>query len=289
MARVSGALIAGSSSESSPPKQSGRRHMEVTEVRTLNVLRLGLLPLALLLGGTTLAAAPVQVLLPEGSTRGFLRIRSPEGARLGHGELVQRMRGNDLESHLVLSFDDGSIYDEVTAYSQHGVFRLDAYRLTQRGPSFPGAEIAFDRKTGRYQAKVRGRIGAAEEQASGEFEMPTDLYNGMALTLLKNLPPGKGVTAQLAAFTPKPRLLRMELRREGEDRVVFGGNAKQATRLLVNLNVGGLTGVVASLMGKTPPDLRYWLVPGEVPAFVRFEGAMFLNGPVWRVEMAGVD
>jgi hypothetical protein len=263
--------------------------MEVTEVRPLNVLRLGLLPLALLLGGTMLAAAPVQVRLPEGATRGFLTIRSAEGARLGHGELVQRMRGDELESRLVLSFDDGSIYDEVTAYSQHGVFRLDAYRLTQRGPSFPGAEIAFDRKTGRYQAKVRGRIGAAEEQASGEFEMPTDLYNGMALTLLKNLPPGKGVTAQLAAFTPKPRLLRMEFRREGEDRVVFGGNAKQATRLLVNLNVGGLTGVVASLMGKTPPDLRYWLVAGEIPAFVRFEGAMFLNGPVWRVEMAGVE
>jgi hypothetical protein len=46
---------------------------------------------------------------------------------------------------------------------------------------------------------------------------------------------------------------------------------------------------VARLIGRTPPDLRYWLVPGEVPAFARFEGAVFLNGPVWRVEMAGVD
>jgi hypothetical protein len=25
-------------------------------------------------------------------------------------------------------------------------------------------------------------------------------------------------------------------------------------------------------IGKIPPDLRYWLVPGEAPAFVRFEG-----------------
>jgi hypothetical protein len=55
------------------------------------------------------------------------------------------------------------------------------------------------------------------------------------------------------------------------------------------LELGGVTGVVASLIGKTPPDLRYWLVGGDIPAFVRFEGAMFLNGPVWRVEMAGVD
>jgi hypothetical protein len=50
-----------------------------------------------------------------------------------------------------------------------------------------------------------------------------------------------------------------------------------------------VTGVVASVIGKTPPDLRYWLALGDVPAFVRFEGAMFLNGPVWRVEMAGVE
>jgi hypothetical protein len=81
----------------------------------------------------------------------------------------------------------------------------------------------------------------------------------------------------------------MELHREGQDRTALGGDPKPAVRYLVNLEVGGVTGVVASLIGKTPPDLRYWLVGGDIPAFVRFEGAMFLNGPVWRVEMAGVD
>jgi hypothetical protein len=81
----------------------------------------------------------------------------------------------------------------------------------------------------------------------------------------------------------------MQLHREGEDRAVFAGEARQTIRCLVHLEVGGVTGVVASLIGKTPPDLRYWLVAGEIPAFVRFEGAMYLNGPVWRVEMAGVE
>jgi hypothetical protein len=47
--------------------------------------------------------------------------------------------------------------------------------------------------------------------------------------------------------------------------------------------------VIASLLGKSPPDLRYWLVTGDVPAFVRFEGAMFLNGPVWRLELTTVE
>jgi hypothetical protein len=234
-------------------------------------------------------AAPVSVRLPEGPTRAFLNIRSVDGRRIGHGELVQTVRGDQIDNRLVLRFDDGSMYDETTTFSQHGTFRLEAYRLSQRGPSFPGAEIAFDRKSGHYQAKVREQMGAREARASGDFAMPADLYNGMTLTLMKNLPPGRGASVQLVVFTPEPRLLRMEIRAEGEDRIVFAGDPKLATRLLVDLAIGGVSGVIASLIGKTPPAVRYWLVPGPVPAFARFEGAMFLNGPVWRVDMGGVD
>jgi hypothetical protein len=242
-----------------------------------------------LLVAAPLGAGTVRVRFHEGVTRGFLAIRTPSGDLLGHGELRQKPRGDEVDSRLLLQFKDGSVHDELTTYSQRGVLRLESYKLTQRGPSFPGTEVAFDRKTGRYQAKTRERPGGPEDTASGELEMPPDLYNGMALLVLKNMAPGERVTGRLAAFTPKARLIRMELSREGEDRVVFAGDAKQATRHLVNLEIGGVTGVVASVMGKTPPDLRYWLVLGEIPAFVRFEGAMFLNGPVWRVEMAGLE
>ena len=41
--------------------------------------------------------------------------------------------------------------------------------------------------------------------------------------------------------------------------------------------------------GRTKGMPTHKVALGDVPAFVRFEGAMFLNGPVWRVEMAGVD
>ena len=255
----------------------------------MRLIRSGLLVLLPLVCPTAVNAAPVRVRFHEGITRGFLAIRTPQGERIGHGELTQKPRGDEVDSRLLLQFKDGSVHDEATTYSQRGVFRLEAYRLTQRGPSFPGAEISFDRKSGRYQAKTRDRAAASEETASGEFDMPADLANGMALLMLKNLTPGERTTAQLAAFTPKPRLLRMDLHQEGEDRVVFAGDAKQAARYLVNLEIGGVTGLVASVIGKSPPDLRYWLALGEIPAFVRFEGAMFLNGPVWRVEMAGVE
>jgi hypothetical protein len=57
---------------------------------------------------------------------------------------------------------------------------------------------------------------------------------------------------------------------------------------VLEIPAGGLKGAVATLIGKDPPDLRYWLVAGSVPVFVRFEGPMFLNGPMLRIEQTTV-
>src|SRR5688572_26733048 len=245
--------------------------------------------LLLLLCFTVAAAEPVKVRLNEGASRGFLVLSQPGGPSLASGELRQKPVGRLLESRLFLNFKDGSRYDETVTYSQAGVFRLEAYRLVQHGPSFPTTEISFDRKSGTYRARTQEKKGDEEKTASGTLEMPVDLHNGMALTLLKNLPAGTGVTGQMAVFTPKPRLIRMELTAEGEDKVRAGGDTKTATRYLVNLEVGGVAGVVASVLDKDPPDLRYWIVTGDVPAFARFEGPMYLNGPVWRIEQTALE
>jgi hypothetical protein len=50
------------------------------------------------------------------------------------------------------------------------------------------------------------------------------------------------------------------------------------------MDLKGLTGVVATLIGKDPPDLRYWLTAGPAPGFLKLEGPMFLKGPKWRIE-----
>lgn len=257
----------------------------------MRALLIGMLGLAIAswgLGCAEVDAEPIRVRLSEGNTRGFLVLRRPGGPAIAHGELRQKPSGPLIESRLLLNFRDGSLYDEAVTFSQQDVFRLEAYRLVQRGLSLPRAEISFDRRSGHYQARIQEKREGPEKSASGPLEMPADLYNGLALVLLKNLPIGHG-TGQMVVFTPKPRLIRMELTAEGEDQVVAGGESKKATRYLVNLDVGGLTGVIASLIGKEPPDARYWLVAGEVPAFARFEGALYLNGPVWRIELTGVE
>jgi hypothetical protein len=81
----------------------------------------------------------------------------------------------------------------------------------------------------------------------------------------------------------------MNLISEQEEVVRLGGATRPVRRYLVKLEVGELTGVLASLIGKDPPDVRYWLAVGEVPAFIRFQGAMYLKGPVWRLELTTLE
>lgn len=238
----------------------------------------------LVASSSSAAGEPIKVHLREGNARGFLVLHTAEGAPIAYGEFRQKPAGAMIESQLVLRFGDGSLRDEVATFSQAGHFRLEAYRLVQRGPSFPTTEISFARRTGQYTARTQEKKGDEEQTASGALEMPTDLYNGMAITLLKNLPVSGRAAAQMAVFTPKPRLIRMTLARETEVAARVGPERTSINQYLVKLEVTGITGVVASLLGKEPPDARYWFAAGDVPAFVRFEGAMYLHGPIWHLE-----
>ena len=105
-------------------------------------------------------AAPVSVRFTEGVMHGFPVLRSAQGERLASGELTQVARGDVVESRLVFRFQDGSLYDETVLFSQRGVFKIDKYRLVQRGPSFPeSVEASIDRATGNYGEIFERNVG----------------------------------------------------------------------------------------------------------------------------------
>jgi hypothetical protein len=225
-------------------------------------------------------AAPVAVRYVEGISHGFLVLRSGRGAPLAHGQLIQMVRGERVESRLSFNFVDGSLYDETVTFTQHSVFRLVAYRLIQRGPAFGEAssEVTFDRDSGRYRAS------SGDKSAEGSLDLPEDIYNGMIGMLVRNLPAGGRATGHLMAFTPKPQLVRSEIAPEGEEKFTVGDATHTSVRYLIKLEVPGLKGAIATLIGKDPPDLRYWVSSGVAPAFLKFEGAMYLKGPIWTIE-----
>jgi hypothetical protein len=233
---------------------------------------------------STLAAAPVEVRLVEGTAHGLMLVRSVSGDIVGHGDFLQAAHSDRVESRLVLRFKDGSLHDETVAFSQQRLFTLLNFRLVQRGPSFPETlEVALDRKTGSY--KVHSTRNGKEEASSGSIELPLDVYNGMVPMILKNLVSAASETVHIVAFTPKPRVIELELVPTGNQPLVAGESSRQGTRYALKPKLGPILRAFATLLGKAPPDQECVILTEDVRAFVRCDGPLYLKGPVWRIEM----
>jgi hypothetical protein len=245
-----------------------------------------LILLAALLWHRPLAAAPVPVRFTEGSLHGFLVLSTSREVLLASGDLLQVVRGEEVKSRLVFRFKDGSVLDETVVFTQRNVFTMQSYRLVQRGPAFPeDTEISLERTSGKYHVKTRARKDGREKVLDGTLDLPLDVSNGMVLTLVKNLSAGAGETVHMVAFTPAPKLIKLEMAPGGEQKILVGGTEKTATRYVLKPILGTWLTIFASLLGRMPPDNHAWIVTADVPAFVKFEGPLYMNGPVWRIEL----
>ena len=239
--------------------------------------------IALSLGaGGAARAEPVPVRFVEGVTRGFLTVHTLDGKSLGQGDITQLSRNGRLESRMVLRFLDGSLHDEEVVFTQNKVFALVTYKLTQRGPSFPEAiQVSLTRETGEYV--VQSRKGDKDQEDRGKLEVPPDTYNGLLLTLVRNLPSGQSASVHLVAWTPKPRLIGLDITPAGEDPGKVGAETRPSRRYQMRPRLGLLLGTAAKIMGKTPPDQFCWVLADPVPAFVACEAPLASGGPIWRI------
>jgi hypothetical protein len=242
--------------------------------------------LGLLLAPIAASAAPVAMRFPEGPAHGFITLSDLATEKpIGHGEVIQWNERRAIASRLVIRFDDGSLYDEIVRFEQRPAFRVLSYQLTQKGPSFPDdSRIEFDR-SGKYNVRQKPH-GEDEKTASGTTEIPDDVSNGMTSVLAKNLPSGAAAATHLMTFTPEPLVLDLAISRDGAAKYSVGGVASEARRFLIKPTVPGVKGVLAAVAGKQPPEVHMWIAPEPAPVLVRFEGALFVNGPPWLIELS---
>jgi hypothetical protein len=240
----------------------------------------------LLRPGLTLAE-PVPVKFPEGLVHGFLVLRTTDGTAVADGDLIQFARGDQVTSRLVFRFKDGSLRDETAVFSQRQGFRLVRDHLVQKGPTFPQPlDMSIECSSGQVTVRYTDDHGQQKVETE-RMELPPDLANGIILTLLKNVrPDAVPPTLSMVANTPtKPRLVKLNVSNAGDEAFSTGGMSRKATHYIVKIEIGGLSGLIAPLVGKQPPDTHVWVLGGDAPAFVKSEGPLFLGGPIWRIEL----
>lgn len=229
----------------------------------------------------SLIAEPISVRYVQGSSHGFATLRTLDGVTIATGESTQTVRRGRVTSRLVFRFTDGSIDEDTTVFTQQGVFRLISDHHIQRGPSFPNPiDFLIDMASGDLTSKAEhGRV------SKQHMDLPADVSNGLPPNLLMNLRPGISET-KIAYVAPgkKPRLVHISIKPEGTLPFRVGAFRRKATDFKLHVELGGVTGAIAPIIGKQPSDYHIWLQDGAPPVFVREEGPLYEGGPIWRIE-----
>jgi hypothetical protein len=237
--------------------------------------------------GPNAAAEPVPVRHVEGTVHGFLELRSEEGRALASGDFVQIAHGDQVTLHTLFNFKDGSIDDETTVFSQRRNFQLITDRHVQKGPSFPHPiDMLIDRRNGQVTVRSFGKDGK-EEVKTDHLQLPPDLANGIVSLILENIRPHTPeTTLPILVATPKPRIVKLVVSSRGEEPFSVAGSSHQAIHYEIKIELGGVPGVVAPLIGKQPPNIQIWVVGGQAPTFVREQGPIYPDGPMMTIELA---
>lgn len=239
-----------------------------------------------------LAAEPVSVRHFEGVSFGFLVLRNLDGQPLAYGNLQQVVKSGVVSDDLQLRFKDGSFYEEITKFTQHGEFRLVSDQVVQKGPSFKQeTESWIDAATGKITVRTveKGKDKDQEKQTTRQLALPADVSNGLLFTLVKNLDPSAETTVSMVAASTKPRLVKLHIVPGLEKTIRVGLVSYKAQHYIVKTKIEGAAGVIAPLVGKQPPEIHIWILKSEAPTFVEFEGPLSEDGPIWRIEMAAPE
>ena len=79
------------------------------------------------------------------------------------------------------------------------------------------------------------------------------------------------------------RLVHLIITKQEDVTFTIGKMVLKAVDYAVHVNLGGIAGAVAPVIGKQPPDYHIWILPGPDPAFIREEGPLYEGGPIRRI------
>ena len=214
-------------------------------------------------------------------------MRDDAGKVIAAGDIIQQYRGPLVTTHVVLHFRDGSLDDETTVFTERRTFHLVSDRHIQRGPSYPHPlETYIDTATGMMTVHSTDKNGE-QRVTTDHIDMPPDLGNGLDYTFMINLPASsKPIEFPLLIATPKPRLIKMSISSRGEESCFIAGVRRKVTHYAGKIELGGVEGALAPLIGKQPEDAQIWVLGGEVPTLVKVQTELYPGGPVWTIELA---
>jgi hypothetical protein len=239
---------------------------------------------------TAALAEPIAVKHIQLPMHGLMVARSETGDTIARVEFTQDVQGDAVTMRLTYRFVDGSIDDETTTYRQQGTFRSVRDHHVQKGPFFAKpVDFAVEAATGIAATRTVDKNGKTHLE-SEHINLPDDLANGFVGTLLLNVAPN-AAPFRVGILAPVfgGRLIRILISPQGEQSFQKTGQTLKATVFRIHPELGGVLGVIATMLGLQPKDVMVWVLEGEQPAVVRIVGQLGGSGPVVSSELEGTS
>ena len=134
---------------------------------------------------------------------------------------------------------------------------------------------------------MRALSKPGQDAKTEHMDIPPDTSNGLLFNLIKNLQ-STAPEVEVSYVAARPSRAwsswRSPLKSRGQFTAVY--RRINAAVWCVKAELGGLTGIVAPMIGKQPPDTHVWVAENGVPTIVRVDTALYVGGPVWSIQLA---
>jgi hypothetical protein len=216
---------------------------------------------------------PIQLQWMEGDVAGMTPIWSPDATRvIGSIEYRQHRQGDRLDATRVARFADGSSdEDQVEARVGGTLEALNGRSIIrdQRGASV--VDLAIDVPGGHITGFSAN--GGDRTTYDEKVQLPAGTYWGPLVFIVvknfdQNASDGRLVFRTVAA-TPKPRVIDLELVRDGQTSVTPPGATLDVELLSLRPTINWL---VDPIVRRFAPRTQFFIRPGAPPALARYEG-----------------
>lgn len=223
----------------------------------------------LLLASAGSVEGGVAVRAPIGELHGFPSMSDAAGHVLAEGELRQQRRGRRLTVHATWRFRDGLVAEERDEFLVGAILAQTRHEWVERRAGVEQRRFEVDLESGRALAVTGGAKDRKRDRA--ELELPRGrAFAGYGVALAASQLPldRAGAKAELTfvAFTPAPRAVALEVRREGPESIAAAGREIRCVRFTLHPVLP-----FAIRLFVHPEDAHLWFTEAPPRALVRAE------------------
>ena len=252
-----------------------RNHLKVIGVPALLIAALFFTPLAL----------PIELTEPEAAAHAYPVLLDLKGKKLANGEFMQWIQNDRLHVTISYKFSDGQRFEEKAVFKQKPELMQEEWSWKELKNAHLSRKFAvnFLSKTATAQNRENSELKHWSEKIDVEVGRT---FAGFGFTLAlqnlrKRLIDGKQVKLKAIGFTPKPRVVTVQISHSGVDQMRMSGRLLKGDRFVIHPQIP----LIAKLFIHVP-DTQIWLTNPPPAGFLRWEGPVVLpSDPFIRVDL----